>query len=196
MTELTINPLQVLAAQGRRLLAEKAYQVHHRMLAADALAKSDADLDQEPDDWIREGAQLIRLQLRDEGQPTELTPRQVLIAKACELLHSPDIFVRETLDARLIAGESIGEIAARSGLEADLIEAYQAMCFDVSDDDRLHFAIGAFRLCGDNRGLPSTPRGRGLLWGACRFGKQDLERSLEKEEEGDSDHPDGERATW
>jgi hypothetical protein len=69
----------------------------------------------------------------DELQKERVRRRHPDLATAVALHKSADAFARWVVEARLLAGESFAEIAARTALTAEAVAAYQNLFFDVVD---------------------------------------------------------------
>jgi hypothetical protein len=68
---------------------------------------------------------------RGEADYTRLAARMPDVHAAYQLRTTADKMARGTVEARLLAGQSIEEVAARCGLTADAVAAYHALFFDV-----------------------------------------------------------------
>jgi hypothetical protein len=69
---------------------------------------------------------------RDNDHP-RLAEFDAAIASACHVRFEASERLRLEIEARLLAGQPTGEIAERTGLPAETIEAYEALFFCVSD---------------------------------------------------------------
>jgi hypothetical protein len=85
------------------------------------------------DAWVRRGvAYLNRLRAcRDDGQRRQLAKEAADIDAAYQLHATADKLARGTLEARLLAGQTLEEVAAACGLNRAAVEAYHELFFSV-----------------------------------------------------------------
>jgi hypothetical protein len=84
------------------------------------------------DAWVRRAARFRRLLLR-HGDPAhkKVVARDPALATACRLNSDPR--TRLVVEAAILAGESYDAVAARVGLDATVVEAYERVFYAVSD---------------------------------------------------------------
>ncbi len=101
--------------------------------AADLADRGEPATHEWDDGWVRRGLDYLnRLRAcRDDGQRRHLAREAADIAAAHRLHMTADKLARGTLEARLLAGQTIEETAAACGLSAGAVEAYHELFFHV-----------------------------------------------------------------
>lgn len=84
------------------------------------------------DAWTRQALNYLRAQQNAFWQPDGWLTRQFPVIDAAQLLHLDDQRRLET-QARLLASQSASEIAERTALPAAVVDAYEALFFQVAD---------------------------------------------------------------
>jgi hypothetical protein len=87
------------------------------------------------DDWVRRAGQFLRARRRcpNEIARHRLADQVPDLAGAVQLHEQPDPFLQWEVEARLLAGETCDQIAAKCGLAAEAVAAYHALFFHVQD---------------------------------------------------------------
>jgi hypothetical protein len=89
------------------------------------------------DGWVRRAARYLR-RLGPDGRPTRGGRREAdpAVAAAAALRSGGDPALLLEVEARLLAGQGYDEVAARCGLDAGVVEAYEKIFLDVVDRRR------------------------------------------------------------
>ena len=92
-------------------------------------------VDQYDDEWIRRGLRyLVRSRRIHAGDDRERVLRDFLdIDAACQLHTNPDKMKRCLVEARLLARQTVEEVAALCGLSVEAVIAYEKIFFQVLD---------------------------------------------------------------
>jgi hypothetical protein len=98
------------------------------------------------DPWVQEAATFLRQCLQNwsdaSGEPT--LPQRV-IAEACAV-HSGNSVQRAILESRLLVNETYDEIAERSAIPGNVVEAFEQLFFNVTEPEcREQFCSSRFR---------------------------------------------------
>jgi hypothetical protein len=84
------------------------------------------------DGWVRRGRRFIHALRRPQEGNGPRRPRAVqAIEQAYQLYSGPGSFQRGEVEARLLAGETFEEVAARCDSRVEAVEAYHALFFEV-----------------------------------------------------------------
>jgi hypothetical protein len=85
------------------------------------------------DEWVRRARRFVGVLARrdgDLGNPAVVSADRAL-AETARLSTTSQATLRHEVEARILAGQSDSEIAGIVGLDADVIEAFQALWFDI-----------------------------------------------------------------
>lgn len=86
------------------------------------------------DPWVQAVAEFMERRSQDCAEGTgELTATDLVIAQVCALPIGNKVAVA-ILEARLLADETIDEIVQRSGIPAQVVEAYEQLFFNVTNE--------------------------------------------------------------